>query len=1176
MRLAAGGHGPAPTPTGSPRSASARRMLLGHRRTGPPRRGQRAAHVDAVDGGAGARRHQRRRRSGVSTPAPDGQLLGLGSAAPALRDRRRLGDGRRRSIPEAARGAGRRSPASTSSAPTRADALEEFFRTAPAADWQERLLPDGVTCVVVEPPGLPSRHVALGRSAPSTDSSPPPGTRTSTSTPALTAYTTFSRSRSVLGPGARVGEHTDAVLAELAPTPRRRARRRAPRRSVGDRPSALGSATVSCVFPLRDPLLSGALAAAFVRGAQSQGVATTVKHFVGNDAEFERLTIELGDRRAHPARALPACRSSWAVREGGSLGVMTGYNRVNGTWCAEHGELLAGVLRDEWGFEGFVVTDWYSVGVDGRPRPAAGLDLEMPGPGRAYGAVLAEAVRAGTVDEAALDARWSPACCRCSSASARSTTPATRCPRRSTSPPTAPSPVRRPPGRSSCSRTTGVLPLDASALTLRWLAVIGPTPTAPSSWAAARLGPCAALPDHAARGAPPSGSATASRCVHEPGVDITRTAPTLAFGPDLRRSGPAPSGRGGGRATPSSHRGARQAPRQRDTAAAVLRFGPPPGVPEGFTLARDRHLRPRVAARRTVRALPHPGRWHAAHPRRPGRSSTASPIRPGPGRSFFGVRQRQGDGHRSTSTPGGRSRSSSTSNADQQRRHPRLQDRRAAPCSPTTPSTRAVAPRPRRRRRHRRRGHRRRVGVRGRRPHLDGRCPATRTSSIAAVSAPPTRDGRRRQRRRAGRPWRGSMRRRPCSSLVRRPGDGARRSPTCSSVMPTRAAAYRPPSRGGSSTTRRSATSPARRRGALRRGRARRLPLVRGPPPAGAVSRSATACRTRRSGSARRRSSAHLHAGHRPALAVAGAGRQHRRPARRPRSSSATWPPARARARSDRSRSSRPSPRSHLGRRASRRRSASARRPLVRLLGPGRARVGRSPGPQRLRPRGDGAPPASGRGGTSTPAGTGSTSGAPRPIWPTSPRSRCRPAPDRSGHRHPADARRSALGARRSALGARRSAADGHPPEPVVEDGAPTGRDGRRPVTNPRRNDGRCRQFARPEYLDLLRLDERKYVVVGAGQGMGRQTCHALTQAGAAKIVCVDIDEERAKDIAEEIGIGVPWVGRRDQARRGPCASASSPRSSWASSTASSTSSAWRAGRACSRSTTRTGTGRTT
>jgi len=73
------------------------------------------------------------------------------------------------------------------------------------------------------------------------------------------------------------------------------------------------------------------------------------------------------------------------------------------------------------------------------------------------------------------------------------------------------------------------------------------------------------------------------------------------------------------------------------------------------------------------------------------------------------------------------------------------------------------------------------------------------------------------------------------------------------------------------------------------------------------------------------------------------------------------------------------------------------------------------------------------------------------------------------------------------------------------------------------------------DYTGRLRLDGRNYVVVGAGQGMGRQSCHALTQAGAARIVCVDIDEARAGDIAQEIGIGVPWVGdltKRDDAIR--------------------------------------------
>jgi NAD(P)-dependent dehydrogenase (short-subunit alcohol dehydrogenase family) len=64
-----------------------------------------------------------------------------------------------------------------------------------------------------------------------------------------------------------------------------------------------------------------------------------------------------------------------------------------------------------------------------------------------------------------------------------------------------------------------------------------------------------------------------------------------------------------------------------------------------------------------------------------------------------------------------------------------------------------------------------------------------------------------------------------------------------------------------------------------------------------------------------------------------------------------------------------------------------------------------------------------------------------------------------------------------------------------------------------------------PNYADLQRLDGRKFVVIGAGQGMGRQTCHALLQAGAAQIVCVDIEQDRAADIAQELGIGIPWAG---------------------------------------------------
>ena len=150
-----------------------------------------------------------------------------------------------------------------------------------------------------------------------------------------------------------------------------------------------------------DPLLSGKLAAAYIRGVQSQGVATTVKHFVGNEAEFERMTIDsvIDERTLREVYLLPF---ELAVREGGSLGIMTSYNRTNGVYGPDNKWLLDDVLRGEWGFEGFVVTDWFA-GFETESAAEAGLDLEMPAPSRAYGKHLAEAVKEGRVDESRLD-----------------------------------------------------------------------------------------------------------------------------------------------------------------------------------------------------------------------------------------------------------------------------------------------------------------------------------------------------------------------------------------------------------------------------------------------------------------------------------------------------------------------------------------------------------------------------------------------------------------------------------------------------------------------------------------------------------------------------------------------------------------------------------------------------
>ncbi len=184
--------------------------------------------------------------------------------------------------------------------------------------------------------------------------------------------------------GAALGDETRTKQARvlLAPT-------------VNLHRSPLGGRNFECYS--EDPLLSGKAAAAFVRGVQSRGVATTVKHFVGNDAETERNTMNsVIDERT--LRELYLVPFELAVKEGGALGIMTGYNRLNGEYCTEQAWLLRDILRDEWGFEGFVVTDWFSAG-ETVTSALAGVDIEMPAGDRIYGVPLAAAVRDGRIEQ---------------------------------------------------------------------------------------------------------------------------------------------------------------------------------------------------------------------------------------------------------------------------------------------------------------------------------------------------------------------------------------------------------------------------------------------------------------------------------------------------------------------------------------------------------------------------------------------------------------------------------------------------------------------------------------------------------------------------------------------------------------------------------------------------------
>ncbi len=150
-----------------------------------------------------------------------------------------------------------------------------------------------------------------------------------------------------------------------------------------------------------DPLLAARTAAAFVRGVQSQGVAACVKHFVANDSEFERMSIssELDPRTLREV-CLPPFEA--ALREAGAWSLMAAYNGLGGTTCSAHAGLLVELLRDEWGWDGVVMSDWFGT-KDTVGSANGGLDLEMPGPPRFYGAKLAAAVRGGEVDGATLD-----------------------------------------------------------------------------------------------------------------------------------------------------------------------------------------------------------------------------------------------------------------------------------------------------------------------------------------------------------------------------------------------------------------------------------------------------------------------------------------------------------------------------------------------------------------------------------------------------------------------------------------------------------------------------------------------------------------------------------------------------------------------------------------------------
>ena len=152
-----------------------------------------------------------------------------------------------------------------------------------------------------------------------------------------------------------------------------------------------------------DPYLAGKMAAAYIRGIQENGVAACPKHFAVNSQELRRMAMDsVVDERT--LREICLAGFEIAVKEGKPRSIMSSYNKVNGTYANENAHLLKEILRDDWGFDGFVVTDWgadndHALGV----KNGSNLVMPAPGPDAAIG--LVNAVKEGRVSEADLDER---------------------------------------------------------------------------------------------------------------------------------------------------------------------------------------------------------------------------------------------------------------------------------------------------------------------------------------------------------------------------------------------------------------------------------------------------------------------------------------------------------------------------------------------------------------------------------------------------------------------------------------------------------------------------------------------------------------------------------------------------------------------------------------------------
>ena len=150
-----------------------------------------------------------------------------------------------------------------------------------------------------------------------------------------------------------------------------------------------------------DPFLTGKIASNYVQGVQSKKVAACLKHFVGNDTEYERHSVSsnIDEQTLREIYLLPF---EMGIKDGNAKVVMSAYNKLNSIFCSSHQELLINILKKEWGFDGYVVSDW-GAALETVENANGGLDLEMPGPSNVWGQALINAVKSDEVSEELID-----------------------------------------------------------------------------------------------------------------------------------------------------------------------------------------------------------------------------------------------------------------------------------------------------------------------------------------------------------------------------------------------------------------------------------------------------------------------------------------------------------------------------------------------------------------------------------------------------------------------------------------------------------------------------------------------------------------------------------------------------------------------------------------------------